>query len=91
LTAIAGGFTGSQEFTDRYGSAFTNAEIVLRLYHNVLHRDPDPGGYAFWLEVLDSGRAPLPVVLAEFSESPENRGAVVELIANGIPFTPYGG
>lgn len=91
LDQIAGGFVASSEFATLYGSAPSNAEIVLRLYQNILDREPEAGGYAFWLDVLDSGRAGLNTVLASFSESAENRDAVVELIANGITFTPYGG
>lgn len=91
LEGVAAGFAASAEFIDMYGHGISNAEIVLRLYRNILDREPDAGGHAFWVDVLDSKRAGLEVVLAEFSESAENRDAVVELIANGIPFTPYGG
>jgi Ca2+-binding RTX toxin-like protein len=91
LDDIAAGFVASGEFAALYGSAPSNEEIVLRLYRNVLDREPDQGGYAFWVDVLDSGRAGLNTVLAQFSESAENREAVVELIAGGIAFTPYGG
>jgi len=91
LDDIAAGFAGSPEFADLYGSAPSNEDIVLRMYRNILDRDPDQGGYTFWLDVLDSGRAGVNTVLAQFSESVENRDAVAELIANGIAFTPYGG
>lgn len=91
LYDVAAGFVSSQEFKDTYGSAPTNADIVTRLYKNILHRDPEPGGYAFWLDVLDSKRADLPTVLAAFSEGTENRMATAELIANGVPFEFYYG
>lgn len=91
LEDVAAGFAASPEFIDMYGRDISNAEIVLRLYRNILDREPDAGGHAFWVDVLDSKRAGLEVVLAQFSESAENREAVVELIANGIAFIPYGG
>jgi hypothetical protein len=91
LRDVADGFAHSQEFIDLYGSAATNADIVNRLYHNILHRDPDPGGYAYWLGILDNKQAPLNWVLAFFSESQENIDTVAEVVgSNGIAYTPYG-
>lgn len=91
LEAAAGGFATSKEFNDLYGSAPSNAEIVSRLYQNILHRAPEQGGYEFWVGVLDKQQASLPSVLGSFSESGENQDAVADLIASGILFTPYGG
>jgi hypothetical protein len=62
----------------------------MRLYKNILHREPDAGGYQFWLDALDHNKASLPELLASFSESGENVDGVAALIANGILFTPYG-
>lgn len=91
LQDIAGGFAGSQEFADLYGSAPDNAETVQRLYRNVLHRAPEQGGFDYWLNVLDKKLDTLAGVLASFSESAKNQDAVAELIGNGIVFTPYAG
>jgi Ca2+-binding RTX toxin-like protein len=90
LRDIADGFAHSQEFIDMYGSAPSNADIVMRLYKNILHREPDAGGYQYWLDILDHKQATLPSVLAFFSESVENQDGVAALIANGIVYTPYG-
>jgi Ca2+-binding RTX toxin-like protein len=87
---IAVGFAESKEFADLYGSAPSNADIVMRLYHNILHREPDAGGYQYWLNILDTKQATLPYVLAFMSESQENQDGTAELIANGIVYTPYG-
>ncbi|NNG23159.1 type I secretion C-terminal target domain-containing protein [Telluria aromaticivorans] len=87
---LAVGFVASKEFADLYGAAPTNAELVTRLYTNILHRAPEAAGYAYWLDILDSKKADLVGVLALISESGENVEGVAELIANGIPFTPYG-
>jgi len=90
LLGAADGFAHSQEFIDLYGSAPSNADIVNRLYHNILHRDPDPAGYAYWLDILDRHQAPLHYVLAFFSESEENIKTVAEVVGNnGIAYTPY--
>jgi len=90
LLDVAASFVASQEFQAMYGSAPSNAEIVTRLYKNILHREPEPGGYTFWLGILDDKKATLAEVLEAFSEGFENRDGTAELIANGVPFTPYG-
>ncbi|GAA5230811.1 hypothetical protein GCM10025794_28820 [Massilia kyonggiensis] len=87
---LAAGFSASKEFTTMYGGA-SNADIVGRLYHNVLHRTPEQAGYDYWLHVLDNKQASLSDVLAAFSESAGNKDAVADLIANGILFTPWQG
>ncbi|MEW7851272.1 type I secretion C-terminal target domain-containing protein [Massilia aurea] len=91
LGAVAGGFADSQEFRDLYGAAPSNAEVVGLLYRNVLDRTPDGDGFAFWLDVLDSGRDTVAGVLASFSESGENVAAVAELIGQGIAYQAWGG
>jgi Ca2+-binding RTX toxin-like protein len=87
----AGGFVNSDEFVKLYGAAPTNAEIVDRLYRNVLHRAPEQSGFDFWVDVLNGKKASLAAVLAAFSEGAENKAAVAELIGQGIAFEPYGG
>lgn len=57
---------------------------------NILDRDPEPAGYAFWLDALDRKLVDLPSLLAQFSESNENRVAVAELVASGVSYQPYG-
>ncbi len=86
LVDIAAGFIVSKEFKDKYGVSPANADLVGRLYENILDRAPDPGGYEYWLAALDNGTVTLPQVLAMFSESAENREAVAGLIAQGIVY-----
>lgn len=88
LAAMASQFIASAEFAQRYGQGTTNAEFVARIYGNVLHRQPDVGGFEFWSRMLDQGVSRTDV-LATISESPENVAAVAQLIANGIPYLPY--
>jgi len=87
---LAAGFSTSKEFTTMYGGA-SNADIVGKLYHNVLHRTPEQAGYDYWLGVLNDHKASLSDVLAAFSDSAENKDAVADLIADGILFTPWQG
>ena len=64
-----GGFVGSAEFQAKYG-ATNNGQFVTLLYNNVLDRDPDAGGYAAWLNALNSGMSRQEVVL-RFANSQE--------------------
>ncbi|MCC2954010.1 DUF4214 domain-containing protein [Massilia sp. IC2-477] len=88
--AIAAGFASSDEFKTLYGTAPSNADLVGRLYQNVLHRAPEQAGFDYWVKLLDTGVLGLRDVLVYFSESTENRDAVASLIADGIPYQPYG-
>ena len=91
LLDISTGFVGSIEFQNLYGAQSDNAAIVLGLYHNTLHREPDQEGYNFWLNVLNEHRASVQQVLMGFSESPENQAQVATVIGNGFVYTPYVG
>ena len=91
LAYVAGEFVRSEEFVKQYGAAPSNAELVTRLYRNILDREPEPAGYAYWLDMLDRKLIDLPTMLAQFSESAENRDGVAELIAQGITYQPFGG
>ncbi len=91
LNAVAQGFVNSDEFKKLYASSVTNAQIVSKMYENVLHRTPDPDGYAFWVGVLDRGAATVAEVLAGIGESGENQTALVGVIGNGFSYTPFGG
>jgi len=59
---------------------------VVKLYNNVLNRDPDAGGLAFWVDQLNAGTLTRPQVLTGFSESAENKAALLPAIGNGIAF-----
>jgi hypothetical protein len=88
LTAVADAFVRSDEFASLYGSNPSNADLVTRFYHNILHREPEAGGYQFWVGVLDSHAASVAEVLASFSESAENV-ALVGVLNGGVQYTPY--
>lgn len=88
LTGVANGFIGSPEFQNLYGSNVSNRDFVTKLYNNVLDRNPDQGGYDFWLGALANGASKADV-LASFSESNENIANVADLIASGIQYQEW--
>lgn len=92
LRDVARGFVDSAEFRspELYGPSPTNAQLVTKYYENVLHRAPEPGGYAYWLGVLDRHQDTPAGVLANISESAENQAGVIGVIGNGFAYTPYG-
>ncbi len=90
LNAMSTYFIASSEFVHDYGT-LDNTQFVTQLYANVLHRAPDPAGLAFHVGHLDAGDTQRQDTLVAFSESNENEAAVVGIIGNGIPYTPYVG
>lgn len=82
-------FLNSPEFASLYGAKPSNVELVGRFYQNVLHREPDAVGKAFWIDVLDQGRASVADVLSFFSESPENRQEVAKIIGTGFEYQEF--
>ena len=90
LQAVAQGFVQSAEFVALYGSAPTNAQVVDKLYLNVLHRAGEAGGVAYWNSVLDNGHANVAAVLASFSESAENIAALIGVLDDGVAYLPFG-
>ncbi len=51
---IAGFMAGSIEFGNTFGAA-DDAEFLRRVYRNALDREPDSGGYNYWLDLLQRG------------------------------------
>jgi serralysin len=78
LWEVARQFTDSPEFASRYGAP-SDSDFVNLLYRNVLDRDADDGGMAFYLERLDEGVMTRADVLVAFSESPENQALLLGL------------
>jgi hypothetical protein len=90
LESVAQSFLSSDEYVRTYGANLSNAQMINQLYHNILHRDPDPAGGAFWLNALDAGVSRAHV-MSQMSESPENQAAVIGSIGNGVDYTVYQG
>lgn len=90
LESIAAEFIKSDESKAMYGVNPSNADFVDKLYHNVLHRAGDPGGFDFWVGQLNAHNGTQAQILAAFGESPENQAALIGVIGNGFTYTPYG-
>lgn len=89
LASVAGGFITSAEFQSQHGSV-GNSDFIRLLYENVLDRQPDDQGYAFWQGAMSSGTT-REEILTSFSESTENKANVAGLISNGIEYTTFVG
>lgn len=64
-------FSRSAEFVTTYGR-LADGDFLRLVYRNVLDRDPDPGGYAYWSGKMAAGMG-RGSVMASFSESAEFR------------------
>ena len=82
LSDVAAGFSNSPEFRARYGSLGDDA-LVTQLYHNVLKREPSAADLGFYRGQLRSG-FDRDDILANFSESPENKALTNGAVANGV-------
>jgi hypothetical protein len=87
---VAGAFMESDEFKSRYGTGLTDADYIGKLYFNVLHRDIDPAGRAFWTSLMERGAVTRAQVLAAFSEGAEAKSMASGAIRGGIYFIEDG-
>jgi len=85
LGSVAGYFLSSPEAQALYGSNPGNEALVTAMYANVLHRAPDADGFNFWKQHLGSGMSHQDLLLA-FSESPENKAALVGVMDAGFAY-----
>lgn len=87
LTWVAENFVQSSEFSSTYGpiDTLSAATYVDLLYQNVLGRNEDAAGAAYWEERLDDGMSAA-AVLASFAESAENEARTAEQTADGVWF-----
>ena len=87
LVEVSAGFIDSDEFRASYGTNPTNGEFLTKVYNNVLGRDPDSGGYDWWVDQLTNNpEKTWDKVMADFSEGTENQANVLELIGNGVQY-----
>ncbi len=71
LADVSQAFAQSAEFVGTYG-ALDNAGFVALVYQNVLGRDAEPAGFAYWLDMLNRGMTRGQMMIG-FSESIENQ------------------
>ena len=87
LVEVSAGFIDSDEFRASYGASPSNGEFLTKVYNNVLGRDPDSGGYDWWVDQLaNNPEKTWDKVMADFSEGTENQANVIELIGNGVHY-----
>jgi hypothetical protein len=87
LVEVSAGFIDSDEFRASYGTSPSNGEFLTKVYNNVLGRDPDSGGYDWWVDQLaNNPEKTWDKVMADFSEGTENQANVLELIGNGVQY-----
>jgi|GEM_PF-1264379 len=55
IELIAESFFDQPETQEMYPSSMPNEEFVNNIYNNVLNRDADPAGLAYWANALNSG------------------------------------
>ncbi|MCM2264161.1 MAG: DUF4214 domain-containing protein, partial [Desulfuromonadales bacterium] len=70
LDNISDFFASSPEFQQTYGS-LNNGQFVELVYQNVLGREPDAAGLAYWTGQLDTAARTRGQVMTGFSESAE--------------------
>jgi len=79
MTDLASAFVYSDEFLDGVDQPNVT-QVVDALYHNVLGRDPDQGGYDYWINEGNQGKSFGEMALA-FTESGENVDATAAHVA----------
>lgn len=79
VARISAVFADSSEFRSTYGS-LTNRQFVELVYRNVLDREGDAGGIAFWTGRLDRRVTSRGHLMASFSESSEYQRATGPLV-----------
>ncbi len=70
LTRIADAFADSAEFKARYGS-LPFGDFIDQLYRDVLGREPDAGGRAYWLDLLQRKKVTKGSIVVFFTEGQE--------------------
>lgn len=88
LVEVSSMFQQSTEFVTKYGTSLSSSDFVTLLYQNVLHRAPDAGGLGTWTNLLDTNQWSRAQVLIGFSESTENKAALIGVMQAGMEFIP---
>ncbi|SMO88008.1 protein of unknown function [Thalassovita litoralis] len=84
LEACAATFLNSVEYQSTYPPGLSNHEFAEAVYNNVLGRIPDPLGFAFWVNVLDTSARSRDVFILEVlagAKAPAPADATIEFIA----------
>ncbi|GAB2859289.1 hypothetical protein GCM10027277_29730 [Pseudoduganella ginsengisoli] len=82
-------FTSASEFTSLYGGS--HDAYLQALYRNVLQREPDAAGLAWWTGQMDHHGASEADVLLGFCNSAEFQAQVIGSTTGGIAYQLYAG
>ena len=63
--------SGVQDVMAASGSGSSSADLVIRMYRQILGRDPDAAGLAAWTDALNAGRLTAADLVLGFVDSPE--------------------
>jgi len=85
LFSMADGFINSAEFKDyadtNFDNFISNHEFVTHMYEGVFGREPDQGGYNYWMGELNAGTTDQGEVLIEMTQSNEYIDQTLEAVA----------
>jgi hypothetical protein len=68
-------FVSSPEFVEQYGEALSNEAFITLLYENILNREVDDDGLAYWLSLMEEGLSRA-TILEGLSESEEHKNKI---------------
>lgn len=75
IEGLSAALYGSQEYFNLQGA--TTAGVVQSFYRNVLARDAEPAGLAYWLDQIDQRGLSRGLAALQFLNSPENNRLLV--------------
>ena len=84
IEQVIEGFIASPEFYQVQGGN-TNSGFVTVFYQDILNRSPDPSGYAYWLNALNTGSRLAGRMAWGFLRSPEYEGDLVSADYLAVP------
>lgn len=88
LSDVAAAFQVLPEFESIYGKNVSDDVFLTHLYNNVLHRDPDAGGFEYWMNAMQNNGVTHTEILTLFSESPRTRPRSSAPSTTGSPTRP---
>jgi hypothetical protein len=81
---MAQGFVAAAEFKAVYGADPSATDLVNGFYNNILGRNPESGGFNFWVSQLEGKPGNRAFVLDNIANSPENQQGLVGVIGQGV-------
>lgn len=91
MVGLCNSFIASSEYKNSHVGE-TNTQFVESLYHNVLNRDADAGGLAYWVNALNNGTSKGSIAAGMIIDVSQNNNWAYDLyIAGDIPGHPKSG